>query len=123
MDAKKITFFKELLLKEKTKILNGSVLNSTDDLKVASEDLPDEGDLANNVINQQVSFSMRNRELAKLRQIEGALSRIDEGSYGACDECDEDIADKRLKNQPWTDLCITHAEERERGTSHFRKIG
>ena len=116
----KIDEFKKILLQQKTQIINSGILRSTEDLHVSAEDLPDEADLANSVINQQVTFNMRQRELAKLRQIEEALHRIDDGNYGHCDECDEYIGDKRLKNQPWTTLCITHAEERERDEQRFR---
>ncbi|MGK0368060.1 MAG: DnaK suppressor protein, partial [Thermoproteota archaeon] len=54
------------------------------------------------------------KELAKLRAVEFALMRIEDGSYGHCEECEEEIGAKRLQTQPWADLCIVHAEERER---------
>ncbi len=113
--------FKNLLLQHKVKILNSGILRSTEDLTVSSDDLPDEADLAMSVINQQVSFNMRQRELGKLKAIEEALYRIEQGSYGCCEECDEGIGEKRLENQPWTTLCITHAEEQERENSKFVK--
>jgi DnaK suppressor protein len=113
---------KEVLLKKKTEILNGGILTSNEDLHVSSEDLPDEADLASSVINQQISFNIRQRELDKLRAIDEALYRIDDGSYGQCEECDEEIAFKRLKTQPFTSLCITHAEEKEREDQRFQRI-
>ena len=115
--------YRKVLLQHKTNILNGSILKSNEDLCVSSEDLPDEADLATNVINQQVSFNMRERELSKLRAIDEALYRIEEGTYGLCEECDEHIGDKRLEKQPWTSLCITHAEEKEREEQRFGKTG
>ena len=105
---------KQRLLEAKQKILNGELMKSREDLHVSQEDLADEADLANNLINQEISFSMRHRELTKLRAIDEALDRIENGTYGICEECDEPIEAKRLKYQPWTTLCITHAEERER---------
>lgn len=119
MDEKELNNYKEILLQLKTKILNGGILTSREDLRVSSDDLPDEADLAASVINQQVTFNMRQREFTKLRAIESALHRINEGTYGHCEECDEPISPKRLRNQPWATLCITHAEEQEREISKF----
>jgi DnaK suppressor protein len=122
MNKKTIEKFKENLLQSKTKILNGGILRSNEDLHISSDDLPDEADLANSVINQQVTFNIRQRELSKLRFIDEALHRIDKGTFGCCEECDEAIGAKRLENQPWATLCIEHAEEAERGTN-YAKIG
>lgn len=123
MNKKQVEELKENLLKMKQEIINGGQLTRTDDLHVQPEDLPDDADLASNIINQQVTFSMRNRELAKLRSIEEALDKIENGTYGYCEECDEPIGFKRLKNQPFTSLCITHAEEYEREQNqHFKRV-
>ena len=111
--------FKTLLLQAKVKIINGGILRSNEDLTVSSDDLSDEADLATSVINQQVTFNMRQRELGKLKAIEEALYRMEQGTYGHCEECDENIGEKRLMNQPWTTLCITHAEEQERENQKF----
>jgi DnaK suppressor protein len=121
MDKAKTEKFKNLLLVAKMKIMNGGILRSTEDLTVSSDDLSDEADLATSVINQQVTFNMRQRELVKLKAIDEALYRIEQGSYGHCEECDEAIGDKRLENQAWTTLCITHAEELERENQKFIK--
>lgn len=121
MDQKRYEKFRELLLISKHKILNGAILRQTEDLHISSDDLPDEADIANQVVNQQVSFNMRHRELTKLKMIDEALWRMENGSYGHCEECDEEITEKRLENQPWTTLCITHAEEQERENQKFSK--
>jgi DnaK suppressor protein len=49
---------------------------------------------------------------AKLRDVERALSKLDEGTYGTCDECGEPIGDERLEAIPWAALCILDASER-----------
>ena len=66
------------------------------------------------MINQQISCSIRDREIFKLRRIDQALERVQDGTYGHCEECDDEIGMKRLENQPWSELCIVHAEEKER---------
>lgn len=121
VEKAKMEKFKTLLLQAKVKIMNGGILRSNEDLTVSSDDLSDEADLAASVINQQVTFNMRQRELGKLKAIEDALYRMEQGTYGHCEECDESIGDKRLENQPWTTLCITHAEEQERENQKFTR--
>ena len=114
MDKKKLETFKILLLKHRQQILNGGIVSNTEDLRVHEEDLADETDLASSLISQQLSCSIREREFIKLRKIDLALERIQEGSYGHCQDCEDEIGLKRLENQPWADLCIVHAEEKER---------
>ncbi len=114
MERKKIEHYKQLLLKQRQQILNVGLLNKSDDLHVSEEDLSDETDLATSLVQQQLSCTIRDREYTKLRKIDAALDRVSEGSYGHCDDCEEEISAKRLENQPWADLCIQHAEERER---------
>jgi DnaK suppressor protein len=119
VDKKKVEHFKELLLKQRQQILNVGLLNKSDDLHVSEEDLSDETDLASSLIQQQLSCTIRDREFAKLRRIDMALEKISDGSYGHCEDCEEEISFKRLENQPWAELCITHAEEKEREESQI----
>jgi DnaK suppressor protein len=121
VDKKKLEHYKALLLKHRQQILNTGLLNHSEDLHVSEEDLADETDLATSLIQQQINCTIRDREYAKLRKIDLALDRIHEGTYGHCDECEEEIGAKRLENQPWADLCIQHAEEKEREESQFFK--
>src|SRR3984893_2474593 len=53
-----------------------------------------------------LAVSNLDREFSQLRDARAALSRIDEGSFGICQECDEDIHPKRLAAVPWTPFCI-----------------
>ena len=114
MNEKRVQYFREKLLTARNQIINSGILNNFEDLKIKSDDLADEADLANNTINQQVSFSIREKEMVKLRRIDAALARIEEGHYGVCIESGEDIDERRLETQPWAEFCIEVAEERER---------
>jgi DnaK suppressor protein len=53
-----------------------------------------------------LAVSNLDREFSQLRDARAALSRIDEGSFGTCQECDEDIHPKRLAAVPWATYCI-----------------
>jgi DnaK suppressor protein len=119
VDKKKIEHFKQLLLKHRQQILNVGLINKSEDLHISEEDLSDETDLASSLIQQQLTCTIRDREFAKLRRIDIALERISDGTFGHCEECEEEIGMKRLDNQPWAELCITHAEEKEREESQI----
>lgn len=123
MNKKDLKHYKDILLNLKTQILNSGLLKSKEDLTISSDDLAEEGDLASITINQELSFGIREWELAKLRAIEEALARVEAGTYGHCEECDQEIKAKRLEKQPWAILCIDHAEEKERENLRFSKTG
>jgi len=114
VDKKKIETYKQMLLRHRQQILNIGLLNKSEDLYVSEEDLSDETDLATSLVQQQINCTIRDREFLKLKRIDAAIDRVNEGTYGHCEECDEEIAQKRLENQPWAELCIQHAEEKER---------
>lgn len=123
MNKKELKHYKEILLNLKTQILNSGLLKSKEDLTISTDDLAEEGDLASVLVNQELSFGIRKWELDKLRAIENALGRIEAGTYGVCEDCEQEIKSKRLEKQPWTTLCIDHAEERERENQRFTKTG
>ena len=100
MDKKKLEQFKIVLLKHRQQVVNGGLLSNSEDLHISEEDLSDETDLATSMINQQISCSIRDRELVKLRRIDMALERVHEGTYGHCEECEEEIGQKRLEKHP-----------------------
>jgi DnaK suppressor protein len=49
---------------------------------------------------------------AKLHDVKRALSKLDDGTYGTCDECGEPIGDERLEAIPWATLCVLDASGR-----------
>ena len=61
---------------------------------------------------------MRERELSKLSMVNEALEKIQYGEFGHCEDCGDPIGLKRLENQPWSALCIVHAEEMERSAGN-----
>ncbi len=65
--------------------------------------------------DQEMAKAGHQRAEQELRQIDAALKRIEEGSYGECQECGNDIAEGRLKANPAVTLCIKCAAAKERG--------
>ena len=60
------------------------------------------------------------REYNELRNVRAALRRIEEGSFGTCQECDEDIHPKRLAAMPWATFCIRCQEAADRNLEEMR---
>ncbi len=62
--------------------------------------------------SQQMALEIRRRNQARLRQVEQALKRVEDGTYGECLSCEEEISEARLKVRPETPICINCAEKR-----------
>ena len=61
------------------------------------------------------SSLIRDRERRLIRKIQAAIQRLDEGTYGICEDCGEDISIPRLKARPVTKLCINCKARQEEG--------
>jgi DnaK suppressor protein len=72
-------------------------------------------DRANNHYNRELMFSLSDSERQRLIQIEDALRRMDQGTYGRCSNCGGPINPRRLEAVPWTRFCIDCQELVERG--------
>ncbi len=104
---------KAKLIAAKAEILN-RVRESRADL-YNSEDAKggDEGDQTLRALAESEFLSMHERLRKQLMEIESALSRIEKGLYGVCEETEEPIEPDRLLAIPWTRLSIEGAEIRE----------
>ncbi len=61
---------------------------------------------ASQVFEQQRDLALRDRNAQHLAQVEDALRRLDDGTFGACTRCGRPIAAERLEAIPWAALCI-----------------
>ena len=87
------------LLKEADRTVDGMT-----DAK--AENFPDPTDRASLESNRNFTLRIRDRERKLIAKIKEALTRIDDGSYGRCEECGEKIGRERLEARPVTTLCI-----------------
>lgn len=106
--------FKTLLTEKRDEIIKKAKQTLEEDMALDANDLPDEMDLASSEYLQSFTFRLRGREKVFLDKIEGALRKIEDGSFGNCEECGEEIAVKRLEARPETGLCIRCKEDQER---------
>jgi DnaK suppressor protein len=111
--------FKTLLVEKRDEIIKKAKQTLSEDMALDSNDLPDEMDLASSEYLQSFTFRLRGREKSFLDKIQKALIKIDEGSFGVCDECGEEISVKRLEARPETTLCIKCKEDQERAEKDF----
>ena len=104
--------------------MRGQVLRTAID-EVSDEDTNDGPgdvyDVATEERARELDALLSHRDRDKLEAIEQALTRLDEGSYGTCEECDEDIAEGRLELLPFTRLCVTCQTAREREDAQHRR--
>lgn len=111
--------FKDLLEAKQRDILRRAQQTLDEDMTLDADDLPDEMDLASSEYLQSFTFRLRGREKVFLEKIQKALERIEDGSYGVCEDCGEEISAKRLEARPETTLCIRCKEDQERVERDF----
>lgn len=90
----------------------GSLEDETDELATASDNHM--GDVASATLDREIDYSLGDNSEQVLAEIEAALKRIDDGTYGTCTKCGREIAPERLEARPWAALCIDDARNSER---------
>jgi len=105
MKKKDIEYFKKLLNQRLDSLISeasGTVSGMTDEKPT----FPDPTDRAAMESDRNFTLRIRDRERKLIGKIREALGRIDDGTYGTCDVCGENISVKRLKARPVTTQCI-----------------
>src|SRR3954469_10889806 len=106
--------FHDVLLARKKEILRNAQRTLNQDMTLDSDDLADEIDLASSEYLQSFTFRLRGREKVFLEKIDHALEKIQNGSFGVCEQCDDPISIQRLEARLETTLCIRCKEDQER---------
>ncbi|MFH1091020.1 MAG: RNA polymerase-binding protein DksA, partial [Pseudomonadota bacterium] len=105
MNEKQLNHFKKILtdrLQELIGHADATVLDMTDQ----KDSFPDPTDRASAESDRNFILRLRDRERKLIVKIKEALERIEEGNFGVCEECGEEISFKRLEARPVTTLCI-----------------
>ncbi|MBE9515775.1 MAG: TraR/DksA family transcriptional regulator [Proteobacteria bacterium] len=114
LNKKQVESFKQLLLQKQQDILD---LKATVDeaAKTVELDQTSVGRLSrmDALQGQAMSIELQRRQQLELKQISAALGRIEDGDYGYCISCDEDIVPGRLELNPSVPLCVTCASKKE----------
>ncbi len=106
---------KRLLIEEKQRILSKLAKNKEEEKNNRDRQaVGDEVDQAVALEEEKLRSTLSSLEIQKLRSIDSALRRIEEGTYGYCQECGEPIEEGRLMAKPFAVLCVRCKEEKER---------
>ena len=114
LTKKELKKFQDLLEEKRKVVLQRAQQMLSEGMVLDANDLPDEMDLASSEYIQSFEFRLRGREKSLLSKLDLALKKIDDGSFGICEICEEPIGKKRLEARPETSLCIKCKEDQER---------
>lgn len=114
MNANMKAYFREILLKWKSEILE-QTQDTVNSLKTESQSHPDAIDRASATADRQLELRSRDRQRKLVSKIEKALARIEHGTYGYCDETGDPIRVRRLEARPIATLSIAAQEMHEHG--------
>jgi RNA polymerase-binding protein DksA len=114
--------FRDLLLEERARVVAalenlhddhpGSISDETGEDAVYDNHL---ADTATETYDRELDYTLEENSEHVLADIDAALKRIDDGTYGTCTNCGKPIAPERLEARPWATLCIDCQREQERG--------
>ena len=105
MKKKDIEFFKDLLANRLEELLSQAD-NTVSGMTTPKENFPDPTDRAALEADRNFMLRIRDREHKLIKKIKKALERIENGTFGICETCGEDISIARLKARPVTSQCI-----------------
>ena len=99
---------KNILITQKQQLIK---FNRDNDIEIDVDGDETDEVQGNLLIEMNNQLNTRNNE--KINRIEEALDRIEDGTYGICEDCGEEIPEKRLEANPYIMVCVVCAEERE----------
>ncbi|MDM8518152.1 RNA polymerase-binding protein DksA [Desulfobacterales bacterium HSG16] len=105
MKKEKLDYFKQLLSTRLENLLNQAG-DTVSGMTKPKENFPDPTDRASMESDRNFMLRIRDREHKLIKKIKKALARMEEGSFGVCEKCGEDISNKRLMARPVTTQCI-----------------
>ncbi len=114
LSPKQLENFTRLLAEKRKSLFQQAQETLSNEMVLSPDDRFDEVDQASSEYMQAFSFRLRGRERHLVNKIEVALRKIEEGTYGTCEECEEQISIKRLEARPEAPLCIQCKEAQEK---------
>ena len=106
MKTQDVENFKRKLLDMRRDLLGQVERNKLYSKEMEEDGIPDSGDVAAYSYSKEVLMGLGENERAKLRLVEEALAKINEGVYGVCERCETAIPVKRLDLLPFTRYCV-----------------
>jgi RNA polymerase-binding protein DksA len=113
MNERQLAYFKRKLLDWKNSILEGN-RDTIEEMQKGTRNIPDVADRAAEETDRALELRTRDRQRKLVAKIDAALRRIEEGTYGYCEETGEPISLKRLEARPIATLSLEAQERHER---------
>ena len=113
MDQEKVEYFRQIL-NEEMRVLLEEAGKTVSEMTTDSTNFPDPTDRATQESDRNFELRIRDRERRLINKIREALQRLDDGEFGVCEVCGEEIGEARLKARPVTTYCIDCKMEQER---------
>ncbi|MCH7868595.1 MAG: TraR/DksA C4-type zinc finger protein [Myxococcales bacterium] len=113
MKKREMQKFRKALEEQRNEILENARKTLSGEIHLDPDDFPDEIDTASSEMNLAFQGRLRERERGLLAKINRALDRIEQGIFGECESCGEDISTKRIQARPMAQLCIDCKAEQE----------
>lgn len=121
-NKKELDYFRKLILKMKEKILDEIKHISEDTLKKSQKDAAGDisgytyhmADVASDTYDREFSLGLASNERQSLYELDDAIKKIEEGTFGICEECKSLITKTRLKVVPFARLCVKCQEKKEK---------
>ena len=106
MRKDRVAYFKKQLLEKQRQLADEVGKTAMYGKDLEDDSIKDLGDQANTAYTREFFFELGNGDRRLLRDVVSALQKIDDGSFGSCERCGEDIAEKRLEALPFARYCI-----------------
>ena len=122
LNKKELTEYKKMITKRKNEILDAIERISEDTLKKSQKDASGDisgytfhmADVATDNYDREFSLGLASNDRQSLYELDDALKRIEEGTFGVCEECKSVLTKARLKALPYARLCLNCQQKREK---------
>ncbi len=122
MEKESIMYFKQLFNKMQTEALNTGeeqwAREWRDEAMLSNPNAGDEVDLAQEARDRQLQLKLQGRGRFYMKKVNEAIERLENGTFGECEECGGEIGHERLKARPTATMCIICKDEQERQEEH-----
>jgi DnaK suppressor protein len=116
LKKKQLSELKDIIQAERERLVNSFQMDE-ERFQLQKDEGKDEVDQASSDYETAQMLRFRNRDVFYAKKLLKSLEKIEEGSYGECDDCGENIRFERLRARPTAQLCITCKDEAEREES------
>jgi DnaK suppressor protein len=114
MDEEQLQEARQRLLAMREEVLEESQKAYAASQSLGKDGVPDIGDMSSNSYNQEVLMNLSEAQRGRVRDIDAALERMDQGVYGLCARCEEEIPQRRMEVRPFSRYCVDCKSEVEK---------